>query len=148
MTIFDQLNRDEGRKKFPYLDCCGKPWRQCTCKVKGNLTIGVGRNLDAVGLYDNEIDLLTVDSLTNAKKECENNFTWWESLDEIRQDVVAMMTYNMGIGDVKKFTTFIQLVATKKYVEAGNDLETTLWAREVGDRAKRLAQQMRTGIRQ
>lgn len=49
MTIQHQLIRHEGERLKPYMDCCGKSWRDCQCIDKGKLTIGVGRNLADVG---------------------------------------------------------------------------------------------------
>lgn len=80
---------------------------------------------------------------------------WWRSLNDARQDVLANMVFNMGWDNPKTpkleglsgFTTTLPLIQAGSYGAAADNMLKSLWARQVGGRAKRLAQQMRTGVR-
>lgn len=71
---------------------------------------------------------------------------WWRDLDDLRQDVLCELGFNLGVHKLASFTTFLALVKSGKYGEAADDLLGTAWAGQVGARAKRLAEQMRTGL--
>ena len=63
------IQRDEGYRQFPYLDCCGKPWRACVCARKGQLTIGWGRNLDGKGISRLEAEAFLDHDLYDAEQD-------------------------------------------------------------------------------
>lgn len=139
MTIQDDLNRDEGVKLKPYLDCCGKYWRQCACAVKGKLTIGVGRNLDDVGLSVEESFLLRDNDIAKARSACIAAFPWFLKLTPPRQDVICNMVFNLGLIKFCYFKQFIAALEQGDYVKARAEMLNSHWASEVGDRARRLA---------
>ena len=74
-------------------------------------------------------------------------FTWWQSLDSVRQDAVANMAFNLGVHGVQGFRNFCADMAAKNYDRASADMLLSKWATQVGDRAQRLAQMIKRGSR-
>ena len=132
-TLGDQLVRHEGLRLKPYRDSVGK------------LTIGVGRNLDDVGIARDEALYMLANSIAAARADLQKNLPWVAGIDERRRDVLINMTFNMGIGGLLKFKNTLALVQAGKYDEAADAMLQSKWAEQVGDRAKELAAIMRTG---
>lgn len=133
-NIIAQLQRDEGLRLLPYRDKAGK------------LTIGYGRNLDAEGISRAEADYMLQSDVINFGTTLKKVLPWFEHLDLARQGVLINMAFNMGIGGLLSFKQFLSLMAIGKFKEAADDLATnTKWISQVGDRARRLVLQTRTG---
>ena len=80
MTIFDQLIRHEGLKLRLYRDTVGKA------------TIGVGRNLDDVGIDRDEALQLLANDILRADAALRRACPWVEQLDQPRWNVLINMT--------------------------------------------------------
>lgn len=128
-----ELTRDEGRRRFPYYDTGRK------------ISIGVGRNLDDVGLREDEIDYLLTNDLHDAAAVLDHNVPWWRLLDPVRQRVLLSMQINMGWGAFGQFARFFSAVNQHRWDDAAMEMIASRWAVQVGDRAKRLETMMRTG---
>lgn len=135
MTLMEavraDLIRDEGVRKYPYTDTVGK------------LTIGCGRNLDAVGLHDDEIDLMLTNDINTAMESLDKYLPWWTSLDEVRKRVLVNMAFNLGINGLLKFTNTLKATKEGRYKDAADGMLASKWATQVGARAKRLSTMMR-----
>lgn len=64
--------------------------------------------------------------------------SWISSQPEPVQRALCEMAFNEGVTGLLKFNTFLALVQQGNYAEAADDLETTLWAKQVGVRAARI----------
>jgi len=127
-----ELTLDEGRRSRIYVDTVGK--------VSG----GIGRNLTDKGFRDNEIDLMYQNDIAETEAWLDRNLPWWRSLDPVRQRVMMNMAFNMQ----GKLLTFVDTLAAMKrgdYAAAADGMLNSLWARQVGARATRLAAMMRSG---
>lgn len=133
MTLKEQLVRDEGLRLKPYQDSVGKT------------TIGVGRNLTDVGISKAEAMLMLEADIYKAESNVRDALPWVTNLDEVRRSVLVNMCFNMGIGGLLGFRNTLALIKDGKYGEAAHNMLDSKWARQVGDRAKRLAEQMTTG---
>jgi lysozyme len=131
MTLREQLIRDEGRRLKPYRD------------TLGILTIGVGRNLDDVGLFPDEVDLM-LDNDIRVRRASLGRFEWFVALDEVRQGVLINMSF-MGIPRLLAFYKMIAALEVQDYERAATEMLDSKWAGQVHARADRLAQQMRSG---
>jgi len=140
------LIRDEGRQLRPYLDCCGKYWRDCTCAVKGNLTIGVGRNLDSNGISGKECNFLLSEDIAEKTQEVSTKLPWAGTLDDARFGVLINMAFNMGVDGLLEFKGMLGAMRAGQWDSAASHLLDSLYATQVGDRAKRLAKQLQTGV--
>lgn len=127
------LIRHEGMVLLAYEDTVGK------------ITVGVGRNLDDVGLTKEEAIYLLNNDMDRVEKEVRITFTWFEGLDEVRQNVVLNMVFNLGINRFSKFINTINAIKHGSYVTAADEMLDSKWARQVGHRADELSEMMRTG---
>jgi lysozyme len=148
MTPFlvDDLKRDEGLSLKAYPDSLtkGAPW-----------TIGYGHTgpdvaNDAVWTLD-QVEAALEHDVANAVGVLDHVAAWWRQLNDARQDVLANMCFNMGWGDGKhglsSFTHTLELIEAGNFLQAAENMRSSLWARQVKGRAARLAQQMETGER-
>lgn len=128
-----ELTRDEGKRLSPYRD------------TKGLLTIGIGRNLDAKGISEDEALYLLANDITEACQLLDANVPWWRQMNEPRQRVLANMCFNMGWGTLSQFKNTLKAMQESRYEDAARGMLDSLWAEQVGARATRLAEMMRTG---
>ena len=83
--------------------------------------------------------------IAKAEAQCARYIACWPKLDDHRQDVIADMAFNMGIGGLLKFHHMLAAVEAGDYAKAAADmLATQPWASQVGARAERLAALMRS----
>ena len=132
-TLREQLIRDEGCRLKPYRDQVGK------------LTIGVGRNLDDVGLSQTEADFLLDNDIQRATADVIARIPCAQHLDEVRRAVLINMAFNLGIGGLLKFTKALDAVARFEWDRAAEEMLDSKWAQQVDHSATRRADQMRTG---
>lgn len=136
MNLRNQLLRDEGLVRHAYQDS------------EGYWTIGVGRLIDkrkGGGLTDSECMYLLDNDISRTVDELQTALPWTESLDEARRGVLLNMAFNMGVPTLLQFRKTLALVRMGKYSDASREMLDSRWARQVGDRAKRLSVQMATG---
>lgn len=129
----DQLRTDEGVRDRPYRDSVGK------------LTIGIGRNLDEVGVNAGEIELMLENDMTRAEAASSRLVLNFDDLSDARKAAIANMVFNMGERTFGGFTTTIQAIEEGRWDDAAAAMLDSKWATQVGPRAQRLAQQMRQG---
>ncbi len=89
-------------------------------------------------------DALRVE-VAKVEGQLDEDFPWWRQMDGLRQDVLANMTFNMGIGGVSGFHHTLGCMEAGDYEGAAEGMLDSLWAKQVPNRANRLAEQMRTG---
>lgn len=130
-SLQDQLIRHEGIRTKPYRDTVGK------------LTIGVGRNLDDVGIFDNEIRLMLINDIARATQNCRDHIDFFNSLDTVRQNVLINMCFNLGINGLLKFHNTLQAIKEGRYTDAAEDMLASKWAEQVGKRAVELSKLMK-----
>jgi len=110
----------------------------------GKLTIGVGRNLEDLGLTDGEIDFLLRNDLMRVQSELAMNVPCFLKLSDVRQDVLIDMCFNLGISRFLQFQKMLTAVEMGEYEEAAKEMLDSRWAKQVGQRATRLANMMAT----
>ena len=147
MDVYEQIQRDEGGSRLrPYFDCCGRFWSECECQVKGKLSIGVGRNLDDRGITATEGHLLYTHDVASAKADVNTRLPWAVSaLDDARYGVLVNMCFNMGIGRLMSFQRMLAAMRGQDWQKAAAELMDSQYAQQVGDRARRLSEQIRSG---
>lgn len=127
------LELHEGNKRFPY---------RCTA---GKLTIGVGFNLDDVGLYPEEIQFILDNRVRLVRTRLEKELPWFSRLNDVRQAVLIDMGYNLGVDGLLKFKRTLGSVERGDYELAAQQMLQSLWARQVKGRAVRLSKMMESG---
>lgn len=133
MSLKDDLKRQEGLRLKPYRD------------VNGKLTIGFGRNLDDVGISQEEADYLLGHDINIAISEANQAFKWLVRLSDSRKDVIYNMSFNMGTPVLSRFHRMIAAIKEGDYEAAADEMLDSEWARQVGARAAELANIMRNG---
>ena len=129
------LKRDEGERLKPY---------RCTA---GKLTIGVGRNLEDVGISKEESDYLLTNDISRVTVEISRHLPWALKLDDARFSVILSMVFQMGMGGVRNFRKFLNALQMGDYTKASIEMMDSKWAQHDSPaRAKRLSEVMRTGI--
>ena len=133
MNLIEQLKRHEGLKLKPY---------KCTAD---KLTIGVGRNLEDVGISEEEAEMLLQNDIQRATVQIQREFPWTTELDEVRFAALINFTFNVGIGTVGKFVNAMALLKAGSYDTAADEFLNSRWAKQVGQRAIDVTDQIRTG---
>ena len=128
-----QLVRHEGMRTKPYRDTVGK------------LTIGVGRNLDDVGISEDEALLLLDNDLLGVFNDLDRECQWWRQMSETRQLVLADMCFNLGIVRLKGFRNALQAAQEGRWDDVAREMLDSRWAAQVGPRAVNLAEMMKEG---
>lgn len=129
-----QLVRHEAMKLKPYRDSVGK------------LTIGVGRNLDDIGITPNEAMFLLSGDIDHAIRGLVARYPmWFPDLDPVRQAVLINMAFNLGLTGLASFGLTLGAVAAGEFDKAADHMLASKWATQVKGRASELATQMRTG---
>lgn len=131
-TLAAELERDEGLRLKPY---------RCTA---GKTTIGVGRNLDDVGITEDEARYLLRNDISRVLGELENQ-PWYHGLTGARRRAIANMCFNLGLRGLLGFRKMIAAIEAEDWDEAAFQLLESRYARQVGARADRLAEMLRLG---
>ena len=129
--LMRQLELHEGFRSKPYKDSVGV------------LTIGIGRNLDHVGISRDEALYM----LENDIEKCiqaARRYDWYPHLSEMRQRVVVDMIFNLGEAGFSKFKRTIGFIADGNYEQAAKNMLKSKWAKQVGRRAITLSKMMET----
>ncbi len=128
------LKLDEGIRLKPYLDTAEPP----------KLTIGIGRNLDDVGISEQEALILLESDITHllVNQDIQKIIL---GHDQTRQSVILNMAFNMGVRGLLKFNNMLSAFESRDYVTAALEMLDSKWAEQVGDRAIRLAYMMKDG---
>jgi len=152
-ALIDQLILHEGMVLEVYQDHLGID------------TIGVGRNLQDRGITDGELAFMNVlrsdiyeQGITEAnarfllandidivEEELRNAHGCIERLDDVRLRVVLDMAFNMGVPRLCKFKKMWGHIHEGAYPAASLEMLDSRWAGQVGQRATRLSEGMRTG---
>ena len=130
--LMADLKQDEGKRAQPYLD------------TLGHWTVGYGHNLEARPLSDAAMQQILDDDMADAEADCRR-LPWFDGLDDVRQAVIVNMAFNLGLAGLAGFRKMINALIAGRYDEAADEMLDSRYARQVGARAQRLAEQMRTG---
>jgi lysozyme len=132
-AITTELIRDEGLRLKPY---------RCTA---GALTVGVGRNLDAKGISRAEAMVMLANDIDEVWREVVYALPWVTGLSDARQRAICNLAFNMGISGLLQFKRTLAAIQSGRYEEGASMLLDSRYASQVGDRAKRVAKQIREG---
>lgn len=124
----------EGYRSRAYLDTANPPvW-----------TIGYGTNLQELEIGEELATEWLYDMLRKAERSARG-YPWFTNLNQARQDAIVEMIYNLGLSRFDKFAKLKAACAVSDFFDAADQMLDSLWAKQVGVRADRLAIQMRTG---
>lgn len=131
--LIRQLKLHEGVKLKAY---------KCTAD---KTTIGVGRNLDDLGITEEEADYLLANDISRVKVALSREIPWMADLNDVRQRVLLDMAFNLGISGLMQFKKTLKAIQDKDFERAGRMMLDSKWATQVGKRADRLSVMMNIG---
>jgi lysozyme len=132
-SVEELLIQHEGLQLRPYMDASNK------------LTIGVGRNLDDTGITRDEALLLLHNDIDRITQQLDVSLPWWRSLSVTRQNVLISMAFNLGVQGLLGFTRMLSYLQDGDYSGAAEEMLSSKWATQVGNRAVELAGMMENG---
>lgn len=129
-------------------------------------TIGIGRNLKDRGISKEELDYMDIPNIEtvyqhgiteadarylamNDIKIVENELVrvheCVEELDSVRQLILMDMAFNMGVPRLCKFKKMWNAIHEGNFEAASLEMMDSRWARQVGRRASKLSEAMKSG---
>lgn len=136
-TALDRLREllidDEGLELKPYKDS------------RGILTIGVGRNLENVGISEREALIMLDNDIKRVLLEAQRALPFFDQLNSTRQVVVLSMVFNMGITAFLQFKKMIAALQNGDYNLACKEMMNSEWSKQVGQRSRDLSVLMKLG---
>lgn len=133
-TVEALIEQHEGLKLKPYRDTVGK------------LTIGIGRNLDDVGITVAEARILQASDIAACRLDLQSLFgtTWW-AIGDVRQAALIDMRFELGHAGFREFAHMIAAVQAGDWGAAADAALDSKWAKQVPSRAETDARMLRTG---
>ena len=135
MKIEELLIKHEEKRHKPYDDATGKE-----CKtgdiIKGKITIGAGRNIQEVGLSDDEVEYLLQNDIKRVKQELKEIFPDFDKLPENVRMVLIDMDFNLGKSRFLTFKKMIQAVKERNWEAMIREMRNSRWCRQVGERCE------------
>jgi|TARA_R100001129_G_C5197253_1_gene212634 lysozyme len=137
----EELKRDEGCVHSVYLD---------HLNLK---TVGIGHLLTEwdeeydkpVGteVSEERVNELFAKDIDVTIDECKVLYEHFDDLPEEAQRIIANMMFNLGRPRLSKFKKMREAVMDANWIEAAIQMEDSLWAKQVPNRAERLCERMR-----
>tara|TARA_R100000234_G_C4955463_1_gene159313 strand:+ start:155 stop:565 length:411 start_codon:yes stop_codon:yes gene_type:complete len=115
-----------------------KPYRCSADK----LTIGIGRNIEDVGITEEEAFYLLNNDIKKVVEQCQRNFEWFDGLNDLRKEAIVNLVFNMGFGKFLQFKKTIKHIENEEFELAGAELLDSRYAQQVGQRAIDVANQL------
>ena len=131
--LIEQLKIHEGFRSTVYT-CSG-----------GKKTVGYGRNLQDIGISEEEAEMLLKNDIYEATNQLLNAFPFMATFSDVRISAMINFTFNVGIGTVRKFSNTIEYLKNEDWEAAADEMMDSKWAEQVGDRAIQITEQIRTG---
>jgi lysozyme len=134
-TVREQLKKQEGVKRFAYIDTVGKT------------TIGCGRNLTDKGLSKAEVELFLTNDIIDAEDDARRLLSdlHFDVLSETRKAVIVNMAFNLGYARLSRFSAMLGALKAGRYQDAAREMRNSTWATQVKGRAEELAGLMEKG---
>lgn len=131
-----ELTRDEGKVPYVYKDSLGYD------------TIGIGHLVDkrkGGKLSEAAISFIFNEDVDEAVADLDKALPWWREMTDARQRVLVNMRFNLGLQGLLSFKNTLAMMQKGDYEGAAKGMLNSKWATQVGQRAIRLADMMRTG---
>ncbi len=137
-NLIPDLERDEGLRLSAYQDTMGI-W-----------TVGYGHAYVHPGTVwtQQQAEQMLGADVAHTETALSVHLPWWRDLDDVRQDVLVNMAFNMGVTALCQFHNTLAAIKAGNWAKAAAGMLDSLWAKQVHARADRLAEQMLTGIHQ
>lgn len=102
---------------------------------EGKLTIGVGRNLEANGISEDEALYMLDNDIERVKESLDKSFKMWRCMPKRARMVCIDMTFQMGITGFLGFRKTIALMQMGMWLEASEEVLDSKYAIQTPNRA-------------
>lgn len=116
MSARDDLIREEGVRLKPYRDTVGK------------LTIGVGHNLDDLGITSLQAVNLLDDDISSHEADLDRDLPWWRGVSQGTQSALVQMCFQLGIAGLLGFKNMLAALEAADYATARQEAADSPWA--------------------
>ncbi len=123
----------EGEKPLLYKD------------TENHTTGAIGHNFDQP-MPKKLMELILDFDVGIAVEELDRAFSGWRNHSEARQTVLGELCFAMGAPVLAQFTRFWFAMQQKDYTTASQELLSSKWATQVGQRAETLAKRLREDL--
>lgn len=140
------ISWDEARGGVPVLHAYGDPLTHAEPWTIGFGSTGADIHKNTIWTAETAVerrDFMIADVIDHLTKA----LPWFKTLDDVRQDVLVNMGYQMGWQGLLKFTSTLAAEARGAWETVAADMHASLWDRQTHNRAERLIEQARTGVR-
>jgi lysozyme len=146
--IIKDLKLDEGFKDRVYkcslgFDTIGIGY--CLEKNPLNLSMFELHDMRQHGCSEAKAELLLMRMIEQIEEKLTAKIPFFVKLDEVRQNVLINMSYQMGTTGVMKFKNTLAAIEHGDYELAALGMLDSTWAKQTPNRAQRLASQMKVG---
>ena len=124
MTAKDLILKHEELRLKPYRDKVGK------------LTIGVGRNLDDMGISKDEALYMLKNDIKRCKNELCEIFPNFDELPDNVKLVLTDMIFNLGKSRFLEFKKMIAAIKKGDFKRAAEEAKNSRWCKQVGERCE------------
>ena len=139
--LAEEIKADEGIIYEVYTDHLG--YKTCgvghLCRAtdpENELEVGDPVSVERVNeLFAEDLDITI--------EECRKLYEHFDDLPEEVQRIICNMMFNMGRPRLSQFKKMYEAVMDANWIEAAIQMEDSLWARQVPNRAERLCERMR-----
>jgi lysozyme len=132
--LISMLKVEEGYRQFLYHD------------TEGKLSGGNGHNFTDNGVSIAVSNFMLEEDIDYFIKTLPTTFSWYNGLSDNRKIVVLDMCFNLGLKKFQTFHNMIQHLFDGDYADAADEMMNSIWAKQVGERAVKLAEIMRTNM--
>lgn len=136
------LTQEEGYRATLYDDRTGKPILPGDV-LHGNPTLAIGWNVAARPCPPDLAQIILGYFVDQTWDQIQKDMPWASFLPECVQEALTDMSFNLGEAGLEGFDGFLGYLKAGKYAAAANDLESTLWWKEVGTRGPSIAERIR-----
>jgi lysozyme len=116
--LYIDLKEDEGKRLKPY---------RCPAN---KLSIGYGRNLEDNGISLDEAEYLLRNDIKRTETELKNALPFYIKLDDVRQNVLINMAFNLGVPRLLKFKKTLAYIQDFEFEKASKEMLVSKWHRD------------------
>ena len=133
--------KDEGFRASPYLDSVGVP----TIGYGTTVIMGKKVTMDDPTITPQDARHLLRADLYGAAIDAQDLFWNFATMNDVRQEVLVNMTYNLGKRGLAGFKKMLAAAESLDYDTMAEEMTDSKWYGQVGKRAVRLVNEMRFG---
>lgn len=128
---------DQDREVMVDVDCC-----DLRAVTGAGEQIALSINPDSAA---NCISQMSSNVLNRAIADLRRNVPGFDNLDDVRKTILIDMCFNLGISRLLKFQKMWNAIDREDWDDASMEMLDSRWARQVGQRAVFLSNQMQEG---